>query len=181
MNQSYCSLEFLSQNSLQKLLHFVGIRVFILRYEKECEKSFFCKTGCTGESLTTTSREFQSLVNRMARLYFFSYSDPAILTLQLPACFTCVLDSGESPLASQSRGPVTRSLLMHTLDILFTLSHTQPLHYFHLNTGFLNVEVQASLAGNKANTQLNKFNLTIQHLEIMYLGGNNIRVVCEKV
>ena len=51
----------------------MGIRVFIVGYEKECEKSFFNKIGCTGKSLTTgTSREFQSLDNRMAKLYFLS-------------------------------------------------------------------------------------------------------------
>ena len=43
----------------------------------------------------------------------------------------------------------------------FTLSHTQPLHYFHLNTEFLHAELQANLARNKANTWLIKFNLTI--------------------
>ena len=32
-------------------LHFVAIRVFIVRYEKECEKSFFSKIGCIGKSL----------------------------------------------------------------------------------------------------------------------------------
>ena len=40
-------------------------------------------------------------------------------------------------------------------------SHTQPLHYSHLNTGYLIAEIQANLARNKANTWLNKFNLTI--------------------
>jgi len=49
---------------------------------------------------------------------------------------------------------------MHTLDQFFTLSHTQPLHNSHLNTEFLNVELQANFAWNKANTWLNKFNLT---------------------
>ena len=50
------SIFFFSRASLSKILsrsslHFVGIRVFIVRYEMECEKSFFSKTGCTGESL----------------------------------------------------------------------------------------------------------------------------------
>ena len=46
----------LSENSL----HFVGIRVFIVGYVRECEKSFFCKTGGYIDSLATgTSREFQ--------------------------------------------------------------------------------------------------------------------------
>ena len=131
----------------------MGIRVFIVGYEKECEKSFFSKTGGIGESLATgTSRKFQSLDNKMTRLYFLSCSDPAILTLQLPACSTRVLDSDKSPLTSQLRDPIVSCLLMHTLDQFFTHSHTQPLHYSHLNTGFLNVELQTNLAHNKANT-----------------------------
>ena len=45
-----------SRVSLSKILsrsslHFMGIRVFIVGYEMQCEKSFFNKTGCTGESL----------------------------------------------------------------------------------------------------------------------------------
>ena len=32
-------------------LHFVGIRVFIVGYEMECEKLFFSKIRCTSESL----------------------------------------------------------------------------------------------------------------------------------
>ena len=51
MNQSYFSLGFslkiLSRNSL----HFMGIRVFIVRYEMKCEKSVFNKIGCTSDSL----------------------------------------------------------------------------------------------------------------------------------
>ena len=42
----------------------------------------------------------------------------------------------------------------------FILFHIQPLHNSHLYTGYLIVEIQANLARNKANTQLNKFNLT---------------------
>ena len=140
----------------------MGIRVFIVGYEKEGEKSFFNKTRCTGESLLIgISHEFQSLDNRMVRLYFLFCGDLAILTLQLPACSTRVIHSSESTLASQSRDPVASCLLMHTLDQFFTLSHTQPLYYTHLNIGFLNVELQTNLAWNKANTKLNKFNLTI--------------------
>ena len=78
--------------------------VFILGYKKECEKSVFNKIGCTGELLVTgMSCEFQSPSNRKARLYFLSCSDPAVLALQLPACSTCMLHSGKSPLASSSR------------------------------------------------------------------------------
>ena len=46
----------------------MGIRVFIVRYEMECEKSLFSKTGCTGESLATgMSREFQSPITRLGQ------------------------------------------------------------------------------------------------------------------
>ena len=45
----------------------------------------------------------------------------------------------------------------------FTLSHTQPLHNSHLNTGYLIAEIQANLSWNKVNTWLNKFNLTHTH------------------
>ena len=76
----------------------------------------------------------------MVKLYFLSCSDPAVLTLQLPLCFTRVLVFGLSPLASQSQGLVARSLLMLTLDQFFTLSNAQLLYYSHLNTGFLNAE-----------------------------------------
>ena len=41
------SFKILSRSSL----HFVGIRVFIVGYEMECEKSVFSKTGCTSDSL----------------------------------------------------------------------------------------------------------------------------------
>ena len=61
---------------------------------------------------------------------------------------------------SQSRDPVARLLWLHTCWVFFTLPHTQPLHKTHLNTGYLIVKIQANLALNKANTWLNKFNIT---------------------
>ena len=50
---------------------------------------------------------------------------------------------------------------LHSLEHFFTLSHTLPLHDFHLNTGFLSAVLQTNLSRNKANTWLIKFNLTI--------------------
>ena len=96
----------------------------------------------------------------LAILYFFSCSDSASLTLQLSTCFACVFHFSESPLMSQSQVPVASHFLLHILDQIFALFHTQPLHYSHLNIGYLNAEIQANLARNKANTWLNKFNLT---------------------
>ena len=78
------------------------------------------------------------------------------MTFQLPACFTHValwrLASHES---------VARLLWMHTTWVFFTLSHTQPLHNFHLNTGYLIAKIHANLTRNKINTWLNKFNLVV--------------------
>ena len=43
---------------------------------------------------------------------------------------------------------------MHILELFFTLSHTLPLHDSHLNTRFLNVELQANLTRNKSNKMI---------------------------
>ena len=60
---------YLSEILFGSSLYFVGIRVFIIRYVKECEKPFFCKIRGFGESLATgTSREFQSPNNILAKL-----------------------------------------------------------------------------------------------------------------
>ena len=48
----------------------------------------------------------------------------------------------------------------HTWSNLHTFSHTQPLHNSHLNTKYLIAKLQVNLTRNKANTWLNKFNLT---------------------
>ena len=50
---------------------------------------------------------------------------------------------------------------VHNLELFFTLSHTLPLHDSHLNTGFLNVEIQANWHKIKPTKWLIKFNLTI--------------------
>ena len=49
---------------------------------------------------------------------------------------------------------------MHTYELFFTLSHTLPLHESHLNTGFLNAELQVNWHGIKPTKCLIKFNLT---------------------
>ena len=101
---------------------------------------------------TGMSRKFQSPVTKLAKLYFLFCNDLVVLTLQLLACFTCVLHFGKSPLASQLRFPVASHFLLHILYQILTLSHTQSLHYSHQNTWFLNAELQANFVRNKANT-----------------------------
>ena len=78
------SLKILSRSSL----HFVGIRVFIVGYMRNVKSHFFCKTGHSGDSLTTgMSRELTAMPN----CPFLSCSAPTIVTLQLPTYFTCMV------------------------------------------------------------------------------------------
>ena len=50
----------------------MGIRVFIVEYEMECEKTLFSKTRCTGESLVTgMSRKFHSPVSKLGQTVLF--------------------------------------------------------------------------------------------------------------
>ena len=48
----YFSLGFLSQNSLWKLFTFHGYKGIYSRVHEECEKSLFCKTGHSGDSVS---------------------------------------------------------------------------------------------------------------------------------
>ena len=110
---------------------------------------------------TGLSREFKSQANGLASLGLLSYSATAGATLQLLACLARVHhSSGLQPRATreiQSWVPVS----LHNLEQFFTLSHTLPLHDFHLNTGLLIAKIQANLVRNKANKMVIKFNLTI--------------------
>ena len=117
------------------------------------KSQFSTKQGALATHFATgMSRKFQSPVTKLAKLYFLFCNDLVVLTLQLLAYFTCVLHFGKSPLAGQLQVPVMSHFLLLTLDQIFTLSHTQPLHYSHINTGFLNAELQVNLARNKTNT-----------------------------
>ena len=97
------------------------------------------------------SREFQPQGNWMANCPILSCSAPTGMTFQLLACLACVV-----PLAACSRESPARSsreslFFLHTLKLIFTLSHSLPLQEYHLNTGLLIAEIQANLARNKAN------------------------------
>ena len=86
------------------------------------------------------------------------------MTLQLVACLAHVL-----PLAAYSRESPARSnreslFLLHTLELIFTPSHSLPLQESHLNTGLLIAEIHANLAQNKANKmvdQIQPYNLPL--------------------
>ena len=102
-----------------------------------------------------------------------------VLQLSWPFSFlraSHVWHFGDLLVMSQSQDPVARLFWMHTTWIFFTLSHTQSLHNSHLNTGYLIAKIQANLAQNKANTWLNKFNLTKMnyHILISSFFGNEV-------
>ena len=150
MNQSCFSLGFFSQNSLWKLslfcLQFVGIRVFIVGYEMECERPFFSKTRCTSESLCDWDE---------SRVLVTSYQTRPNCTfcpvvIQLSWLFIFLHASHVYFILASHHSRVT--FLLHTLDQIFTVSHTRPLHYSHLNTWFLNTKLQENLTRNKTNT-----------------------------
>ena len=106
---------------------------------------------------TWLSYESELRANYLARLEVLSCKATAGVTLQLPLHASHVCHSGDLLVTSQSRD----SLELHTSWDFFILSHTLPLHNSHLNTGYLIAKLQANLARNKANTWLNKFNLTL--------------------
>ena len=55
-----------------KLSIFHGYKSIYNRVREECEKTFFCKTGCSNDSLTIgMSREFELRDNCQAKLSFF--------------------------------------------------------------------------------------------------------------
>ena len=77
------------------------------------------------------------------------------------ACFTHVPAFGNLPTASQPQDLITSLCRIHTSELFFTLSHTLPLHDSHLNTGFLNDELQENWHGIKPTEWLIKFNFTV--------------------
>ena len=161
MSQSCFSLGFLSQNSLWKLSTIHRDKGIYSSVCKKCEKSVYIQTG---HSVDSVSRVEQ--VTRLSReLTVWLDCIFCLVVLQLSWPFSSLHAShlchcGDLPVTSQLWDLVARLLCMHTSWVFFTLSHTQLLHNFHLNTGSLIAKIQANLARNKANTWLNKFNLT---------------------
>ena len=98
------------------------------------------------------SHEFKPRVYGLASLGLLSCSAIAGMTLQLPCMLHTCANFGGLPVVSHPR--VFASL--HNLEHFFTLSHSLPLHDFHLNTGLLIAKIQANLAQNKANKMVNK-------------------------
>ena len=121
MNQSCCSLGFLSQKSLWKLSIFCGYKGIYSKVYEECKKSFFCKHR--GFWRLTHDWD-KSRNNWLTRLSFLSCNAPVVMTLQLLPCFTRValwqVISRKSLTSSSSKNAFDCA---HTW-ILHTLSHT---------------------------------------------------------
>ena len=87
----------------------------------------------------------------MASCPILSCSAPASMMLQLLACLARVLPLAACSHESPARSNRESLFFFHTLELIFTLSHSLPLQESHLNTGLLIAEVQVNLARNKAN------------------------------
>ena len=126
MSQSWFSLGFLTQNSLWKLSTFRGYKGIYSTIREECEKSFFCKTGYSGDSVSWVGW-VASLSHELTARSDCNFC-PVVLHLSWPFSFlhaSHMWHFGELPIASHSRDPITRNLLnAYTLEFLYTLSHT---------------------------------------------------------
>ena len=153
MSQSYFSLGFLSQNSLWKHSIIRGYKGYLYQCVFGMRKVSFSHNRVVWRLglATRLSHKFKSRANWLASLGLFSCSATTSMTLQLPYMLHTCAYFGDLPAVSHSQDPIASPCRMHTSELFFTLSHTLPLHNSHLNIGFLNAELQANLARNKAN------------------------------
>ena len=153
MSQSCFSLRFLSQNYLWKLSIIRGYKEYLYWCMFGMRNVSFSQTEWTGD-LTLQLDWIASLSHELTAWLDWKFC-PVVFQLvwlfssstcftRMPPLATCQLRASHE---IQSRGPSWG----HTFELFFTLSHTLPLHDFHLNTGFLNVELHANLVQNKAN------------------------------
>ena len=155
MSQSCFSLGFLSQNFLWKLSTIRGDMGSLYRCVFGMRKIRFVTNRVVWRFglATWLSRESKPQANCLARLEVLSCSPSTGVTLQLPYMLHTCASFGDLPAMSPC--------WMHTLELFFTLSHTLPLHESHLNTWFLNAELQENWHIIKPTKWLIKFNLTI--------------------
>ena len=180
MSQSCFSLGFLSQNFLWKLSTFHGYKGYIYWWVFGMWRDRFSKIELVGglasrlDWVVSSSREqterpiwnFCPVVRQLARRFIFwqlsSHEPPARSSREFSSTrFSRVqhLVACQSRDTSEVQSRV--SVLQHSLEQFFTLSHSLPLHDSHLNTGFLNAEIQANWHGIKPTKWLINFNLTI--------------------
>ena len=141
----------------------MGIKDIYTGVRKECEESVFQNRVDWRLGLTTwLSRESKPRVNWMASLDYLSCSATIGMMVQLLCILHSCESSGGLPVASHLRDPIASPCFSaQSWTFLHTLSHTLPLHDFHLNTKFLSAELQTKWHGIKPTRWLIKFNLII--------------------
>ena len=157
MSQSCFSLGFLFQNSLWELSTFRGYKDIHSGVCEECKKSVIIQTGHSSDSVSWVER-VASLSRELIAWLDYTFC-PVVLQLSWP--FSSLHTSHVCHFGDLL---VARLLCMHASWVFFALSHTQTLHNSLLNTGYLIAKIQANSAQNKANTWLNKFNLTVIYI-----------------
>ena len=129
----------------------MGIRVFIVGYVRNVKSRFFAKQGVLATHLRLGQVASSSrVITNWPEFPFLSCSAPAVMTLQLPSCFTRVAFwrvISRKLIASFNCENALECT--HTLEF-FTLLHTQLLHDSYLNSGDLIAEIQVNLVQNKA-------------------------------
>ena len=95
----------------------------------------------------------------MASCPILSCSAPVGMTFQLLACLACVLPLAACSHESPARSSRESLFFLHTLELIFTLSHSLPLQESYLNTGLLIAKIQVNLVRNPTRWLI-KFNLT---------------------
>ena len=148
----FFSRVFLSKFSLEALFLSWVKEVFILGWEWNVKSQVFQNRAGSQLGLAAwLSCKFQPRGNWMASCSILSCSAPAGMMLQLLACLVHVQLLAACSHESPARSNRESLFFLHTLEHLFTLSHSLPLQESHLNIGLLIVEIQANLAWNKAN------------------------------
>ena len=155
MSQSCFSLGFLSQNCLWKLSTFRGYEGYLYWGENGMWRVKFYKTGLAcGLTSWLNWVGIQPWGNWMASCPILSCSAPTSMTFQLLTCLARVFPLAACSCESPSRSSHEFLFFLHTLKLIFTLSHSLPLQESHLNIGLLIAKIQENLVWNKANKMI---------------------------
>ena len=153
MSQSCFSLGFLSQYSLWKLSIFRGYEGHLYLCVFGMRRVIFFKTELVGD-LASRLDWTASSSRELTEWPVWTFC-PVVLQLVWRFDFSACLARVQLLAACKPRATheIQSRVLdtLHKLKYFFTLSHTLPLHNFHLNTRLLIVKLQANLAQNKAN------------------------------
>ena len=149
MSQSCFSPGFLSQNSLWKLFTFRGYEGYLYWGENRMWRVRFYKTRLArglASRLDWVMSSSREVTERLVVLF-------CPVVLQLAWCFNFWNAWHVCPLWRLTVARSNRESLffLHTLELIFTLSHSLPLQESHLKTGLLIAKIQANLSRNKAN------------------------------